>query len=320
MIIGQEQKRKRILVYQIGSIGDTIVSIPALRVIRRHYGSDAKIVLLHDVRHGVLTPSNLLAGGHLCILRVGFYGYRFMLGSFLLDALPQDQSSSETAYSFEFEGQCSNHRYHYFRQGARCEHFRQISSGIVDNLHYRSWLSGPLASLYYSQNTSIICDTRQEEYQIQKAIISSGKKIKRNKKRSSWRTGRLLPQAALSRKKPQDCLCRSGNQETSYFSNQQHEIFVQDDYESPQGALASRIVFQMDQITFKNQSFLWHIRKRDQNANLGCNFSLCSDCHNQKEARFKIISLLDFKDSERGVVRKGANFGKFNECKLFGRS
>ena len=33
--------KQRILVHSIGSLGDTIVTIPALRVIRRRYGSNA---------------------------------------------------------------------------------------------------------------------------------------------------------------------------------------------------------------------------------------------------------------------------------------
>ena len=41
--------KQRILVHSIGSLGDTIVTIPALRVVRRRYGSDAEITLLSDV-------------------------------------------------------------------------------------------------------------------------------------------------------------------------------------------------------------------------------------------------------------------------------
>jgi ADP-heptose:LPS heptosyltransferase len=53
----------RILVYQIGSLGDTVVSIPALKAIRRHYGLQAHIVLLHEVRSdSVSTPAEVLDG------------------------------------------------------------------------------------------------------------------------------------------------------------------------------------------------------------------------------------------------------------------
>jgi heptosyltransferase III len=42
------QPKKRILVYHIGTLGDTIVSVPALRVIRRTYGDGADIYMLSD--------------------------------------------------------------------------------------------------------------------------------------------------------------------------------------------------------------------------------------------------------------------------------
>jgi ADP-heptose:LPS heptosyltransferase len=52
-----------ILVYQMGSIGDTVVTIPALKAIRRHYGPDTEICLLHETRREVnTTPADLLAG------------------------------------------------------------------------------------------------------------------------------------------------------------------------------------------------------------------------------------------------------------------
>jgi len=37
-----------ILVYQIGSLGDTLVTIPAYRAIRRHFGADAILTVLHN--------------------------------------------------------------------------------------------------------------------------------------------------------------------------------------------------------------------------------------------------------------------------------
>lgn len=39
---------KNILVYQIGSLGDTLISIPAYRAVREHFGSDAQIRVLHN--------------------------------------------------------------------------------------------------------------------------------------------------------------------------------------------------------------------------------------------------------------------------------
>jgi heptosyltransferase-3 len=54
---------QRILIYQLGSIGDTVVTIPALRAIRRHFGPVAYICLLHETHSSIInTPHALLAG------------------------------------------------------------------------------------------------------------------------------------------------------------------------------------------------------------------------------------------------------------------
>jgi ADP-heptose:LPS heptosyltransferase len=50
-----------VLVYQIGSLGDTIVLIPSLRAVRAHFGRDAHIAVLHNVSHaGVVTTREVL--------------------------------------------------------------------------------------------------------------------------------------------------------------------------------------------------------------------------------------------------------------------
>jgi len=51
----------KILVYQIGSLGDTIIAIPALRAVRAHFGRDAHIAVLHNVsRAGLVTTREVL--------------------------------------------------------------------------------------------------------------------------------------------------------------------------------------------------------------------------------------------------------------------
>jgi ADP-heptose:LPS heptosyltransferase len=51
----------KILVYQIGSLGDTIVLIPALRAVRAHFGRDAHLAVLHNVNHaGLVTTREVL--------------------------------------------------------------------------------------------------------------------------------------------------------------------------------------------------------------------------------------------------------------------
>ena len=53
----------KVLVYQLGSLGDTVVTIPALKALRRHYGSGAHIALMHECRHNSITsPAEVLDG------------------------------------------------------------------------------------------------------------------------------------------------------------------------------------------------------------------------------------------------------------------
>lgn len=54
------KQRQKILVYLIGSLGDTIVAIPALRAVRRHF-PEAEIVLLQNTQPGnVVTASQVI--------------------------------------------------------------------------------------------------------------------------------------------------------------------------------------------------------------------------------------------------------------------
>lgn len=54
---------KKILVFLQGTIGDTVVAVPALRALRRHYGVGASISLLHEThRHLASTPKAVLSG------------------------------------------------------------------------------------------------------------------------------------------------------------------------------------------------------------------------------------------------------------------
>jgi len=61
--------KKSVIVYQIGSLGDTLVSIPAYRAIRRHFGPDTNVHVLHNAPpnmkaspHQVLDGTNLIDG------------------------------------------------------------------------------------------------------------------------------------------------------------------------------------------------------------------------------------------------------------------
>jgi heptosyltransferase-3 len=78
--------KARILVYQIGSIGDTVVSIPALKTIRRNFGSDVEICLLHEIRPGRPTPADLLTGAVEIDRFIG-YSWADTIGKKLISAV-----------------------------------------------------------------------------------------------------------------------------------------------------------------------------------------------------------------------------------------
>lgn len=59
----QAKRIKKVLVYLFGSLGDTIVAIPALRALRRHF-SGAEIVLLQNVQSvGIVRASEVIPEG-----------------------------------------------------------------------------------------------------------------------------------------------------------------------------------------------------------------------------------------------------------------
>ena len=55
----------KVLVYQIGQLGDTIVSVPALRAARQHFGKTVRIFLLHDATRRLVTSEMVLEGSGL---------------------------------------------------------------------------------------------------------------------------------------------------------------------------------------------------------------------------------------------------------------
>lgn len=79
--------KSKVLVFQLGSIGDTVATIPALKAIRRHFGVGTDIYLLHETRIGIkATPADLLFDKSL-ITRFISYPYALTLSRRLLVAI-----------------------------------------------------------------------------------------------------------------------------------------------------------------------------------------------------------------------------------------
>lgn len=55
----------KVLVYQIGQLGDTIISVPALRAVRHSFGQKVLICLVHDATQRLVTSEMVLAGSGL---------------------------------------------------------------------------------------------------------------------------------------------------------------------------------------------------------------------------------------------------------------
>ena len=73
-------------------------------------------------------------------------------------------------------------------------------------------------------------------------------------------------------------------------------------------SLANRIVLQVDQATSAYQSFLWHHRKRRQNSNLDCRFSLRFDRHRQKTSGYIGQPLRSATDFELNSFRENSTY------------
>ena len=73
---GEQGEPPSVLVYQIGSLGDTLVSIPGYRAARRHFGPRARIRVLHNAPpEGRASPHQVLDGSGLVDGAVTFRQY-----------------------------------------------------------------------------------------------------------------------------------------------------------------------------------------------------------------------------------------------------
>ena len=76
MTAHSQQEPPSVLVYQIGSLGDTIVSVPTYRAVRRHFGPKARILVLHNAPPaGRASPHEVLDGSGLVDGAVTFQQY-----------------------------------------------------------------------------------------------------------------------------------------------------------------------------------------------------------------------------------------------------
>jgi len=70
---GAAHKKRRVLVHLLGSLGDCLISIPAMRAIRRHFGDGSELTIMHETRGSKTNFPKEVIGSNIPV--DGFYGY-----------------------------------------------------------------------------------------------------------------------------------------------------------------------------------------------------------------------------------------------------
>jgi len=242
------------------------------------------------------------------------YADRPLLIAFSLGNIPQEQGSSETAYPSRFERQYPNDCFYYQRQGSRSQYPRQTSNRTRSRLHHGSRLSGLRTSLQTASVRGLLCNTSQEQRQIQSLLLPEDRQNNRTEIRSDCNFTRLLRQKRLSRKAQTDFLLRQDPKQETDFSDQQLQLAGPDHHGDLPKTLADRIVLQMDKAASADKSFLRHIRECGQNTDMDCHRRLCAGGDHQEAFETGAESLHNFTNYQRDTVRENTAFTSAYRC------
>ena len=241
-------------------------------------------------------------------LRAGRHNDRPLFIAFPLGNIPQEQGSGEIACASRSERQYPDDCFYYQRKGSRGQHPRQTAHRSRRHLHHGPRLSGSRASLQNASISCLLCNTRQEQRQIQSLLLPEDRQNNRTEIRSGCHLTRLLRQERLSREAQADCLLRRDSEQETGVSDQQLQITGPDHYGDLSQALADRVILQVDQAASANKSVLRHIRECGQNTNMDCDLHLCPGGDHQEAVESGAESLHDFTNCQRDAFRENTAF------------
>jgi len=226
-----------------------------------------------------------------------FYNHRFMLGAFSLGAFSKEQRSGQTSHASGLAREHPVfHRYHR-RKSSRCQRpgHPDLRSRVF--LYHGPRIHRFQKTLRIASGASVLCDTRQIQYQIPQTVFAAGRQINWTALRSNNCPDAIVRR--LSGTAPSHKILRFGKRSTANVLNQQLFARCLDHRTALQMPLKSRAVFQMDQTAFADQGILRHIRERRQNSSLDCSLDLRADRDYQKTVVLGTIALYDSTDFER---------------------
>jgi hypothetical protein len=219
-------------------------------------------------------------------LRIGCDHHRSVSESVFLGAVSHDKSRHQTSHLDGSAWIDPKFYSHQRRQDARCQSPRHPRKARL----HRGWRllrdGRGLCRLCQAAPTayrkSLICDPRQKQYAIRCGSGISCPLWYGLCKRSAHSVDGIQLVLPISRTDSTSDLHRSRNRQDARVSDQQHDASCVDNLCTLQTALASRVVFQVDQTAPAYQGILWHNRKRSQDANMDCHRHLSVDRYRQK--------------------------------------
>ena len=134
--------------------------------------------------------------------------------------------------------------------------------------------------------------------------------------RSDHRAPQLLPQKGLPRKTQAHPILRQRTQPPTYLLDQQFLPTGANHHQVLQVPLANRVVLQMDQAAPQNQGFLWNLRERCKDSDLGCHLRICAGGNSQETPQFGSEPLHNSTDFKPNTFRENAHFTGSFESRL----
>lgn len=137
-------------------------------------------------------------------------------------------------------------------------------------------------AIFNESSKVILCHSVQKQFQIQEALLMSGRQSSGLAMRPDNYPDRFLSGEMLFRAVTSHSLLRHRNKQAFHFSHKQLQPLCAHHCSTLQGALAGGAIFQMDKTTPSYQSVLWYLRERGKNSDLDSSIGLRSGSYLQK--------------------------------------